>query len=119
MDQEHTHAHEHSEDHDDLQARGIPHSHGENHPHVHENTKAAINRMARIIGHMEFIKRMLEDGRDCSEVLVQIAAVKSAINNVGKIILQDHIKHCIVDAVADNDQQAIDDLCEAINKYMK
>lgn len=94
-----------------------PHEHG--HPHVHENTRAVLNRMARIIGHMESIKRMVEDGRDCSEVLVQIAAVRSAINNVGKVILQDHIQHCIVDAVEDNDNQAIEDLCEAINKFMK
>lgn len=95
------------------------HTHEHGHPHVHENTKAVLNRMARIIGHMESIKRMVEDGRDCSEVLVQIAAVRSAINNVGKVILQDHIQHCIVDAVEDNDNQAIEDLCEAINKFMK
>ena len=42
---------------------------------------------------------MIEDDRDCSEVLVQIAAVRSAINNIGKIILEDHISHCLVDAV--------------------
>ena len=123
MDHEHSHdhdhTHEHEYDHDYLHAHQIPHSHGGSHPHVHQNTKAVLNRMARIIGHMESIKRMIEDGRDCSEVLVQIAAVKSAIGNVGKVILQDHIKHCIVDAVEDNDQQAIDDLCEAINKFMK
>lgn len=111
---EHTHEH----DHEYLHSHGIPHSHG-GHPHVHENQKAVINRMARIIGHMESIKRMVEDGRDCAEVLVQIAAVKSAMNNVGKVILQDHIKHCIVDAVEHEDDQAIEDLCQAIDKFMK
>ena len=75
--------------------------------------------MARIIGHMESIRRMVEDGRDCSEVLVQIAAVKSAINNVGKVILQDHIRHCIVDAVEEGDEQALEDLCSAMDKFMK
>ena len=95
-----------------------PHTHG-THPHTHENTKAVVNRLARIIGHLESIKRMVEDGRDCSEVLVQIAAVKSAVNNVGKVILKDHIKHCIVDAVEDDDPQPIDDLCDAIDKFMK
>lgn len=119
MDHEHMHEFDHSHDHDHLHAHGIPHSHGGSHPHVHENTKAVLNRMARIIGHMESIKRMVENGRDCSEVLVQIAAVKSAINNVGKVILQDHIKHCIVDAVEENDDQAIEDLCSAIDKFMK
>ena len=78
-----------------------------------------VNRLARIIGHLESIKRMVEDGRDCSEVLVQIAAVKSAVNNVGKVILKDHIQHCIVDAVEENDPKPIDDLCDAIDKFMK
>ena len=106
---------EHNHDHDYLHAHNIPHSH----PHVHENTKAVTNRLARLIGHLESVKRMVEDGRDCSEVLVQLAAVKSAINIVSKVILQDHIRHCIVDAVEDNDQQALDDLCAAIDKFMK
>lgn len=63
------------------------------HTHSHEHTKAVINRMSRAIGHMEAIKKMIEQGRDSSEVLVQIAAVKSAVNNIGKIVLQDHINH--------------------------
>ena len=78
----------------------VEHSHGEHvHHHSHAHTKAVLNRMSRAIGHMESIKRMIEEGRDCSEVLIQLSAVKSAINNTGKIILQDHIEHCIVDAV--------------------
>ena len=95
------------------------HSHGEGHGHVHTNTKQVINRLNRAIGHLESVRNMVEDGRDCAEVLIQIAAVKSAINNVGKLILTDHIEHCIVDAVENNDQQAIDNLEEAINKFIK
>lgn len=109
MEQDHAYLHEHN----------IPHTHSGGHPHVHENTRAVVNRLARMIGHLESVKKMVEDGRDCSEVLIQLAAVKSAINNVSKVILQDHIRHCIVDAVEDDDQQAIDDLCAAIEKFMK
>ena len=112
------HEHDHLHDHDYLHEHGLPHSHGA-HTHTPENTKAVVNRLARIIGHLESIKRMVEDGRDCSEVLVQIAAVKSAVNNVGKVILKDHIQHCIVDAVEENDPKPIDDLCDAIDKFMK
>ena len=75
--------------------------------------------MARAIGHMESIKKMIEDGRDCSEVLVQIAAVRSAINNIGKIILEDHINHCVVDAVETGNEQVLKDLQDAINKFIK
>ena len=87
--------------------------------HHHHNTQAVLNRLSRSIGHMEAIKKMIEDGRDCSEVLIQIAAVKSAVNNIGKIILQDHIQHCVVDAVETGDQKVLDDLSSAINKFIK
>lgn len=113
---------QHTHDHEYLHAHGIAHSHDGSHgahPHVHENTKAVLNRLSRAIGHLESVKKMVEDGRDCSEVLVQIAAVRSAINNVGKVILQDHIQHCVVDAVEHNDQEAIANLCQAIDKFVK
>ncbi|MFR8353696.1 MAG: metal-sensing transcriptional repressor [Blautia obeum] len=85
----------------------------------HAQTKAVLNRLSRAIGHLESIKRMVEDGRDCSEVLIQLSAVKSAINNTGKIILQDHIEHCIVDAVEHGDKDAIKELERAIDRFMK
>ena len=97
------------------------HDHSSTHPHHHSHaqTKAVLNRLSRAIGHMESIKRMVEDGRDCSEVLIQLSAVKSAINNTGKIILQDHIEHCIVDAVEHGDREAIKELEKAIDRFMK
>ena len=96
----------------------VEHSHGEHvHHHSHAHTKAVLNRMSRAIGHMESITRMIEE--DCSEVLIQLSAVKSAINNTGKIILQDHIEHCIVDAVEHGDKDAIKELEIAIDRFMK
>lgn len=95
------------------------HEHEHTHVHSHEHTKAVINRLSRAIGHLESIKRMVESGRDCSEVLIQLSAVKAAINNTGKIILQDHIEHCIVDAVEHGDKEAIADLEKAIDKFIK
>ena len=64
------HDHDHEHDHAYLHAHGIPHSHG----HVHENQKAVLNRLSRAIGHLEKVKRMVEEGHDCSEVLIQLAA---------------------------------------------
>jgi len=87
--------------------------------HHHEDTKAIINRLSRAIGHLEHVKSMVEEERDCSEVLIQIAAVKSAVNNIGKLILKDHINHCVVDALQSGDQKVMDDLSDAIDKYMK
>ena len=95
------------------------HAHAHGHYHHHENTKAVLNRLSRAIGHLESIKRMVEDGRDCSEVLIQLSAVKSAINNTGKVILEDHLKHCLVDAIESGDMEAIEELNKAIDRFIK
>ena len=97
--------------------------------HTHEHTKAVLNRMSRAIGHMNAVKKMIEDGRDCSrlrgrlllkcsDVLIQLSAIKSEITGVSKVILKDHIDHCIVDAVKDNDEDAIENLKGAIDKML-
>ena len=114
---EHTHTHEHEEQPHDHHEHGHAHAHG--HAHTHANTKAVLNRLSRAIGHLESIRRMVEEGRDCSEVLIQLSAVKSAINNTGKVILKDHIELCLVDAVECGDMEAIADLTEAIDRFMK
>lgn len=91
------------------------------HHHIHSPTekKAVINRLSRAIGHLESVKRMVEQDADCTEVLIQLAAVRSAINNAGKVVLKNHIDHCIVDAVEEGDHQALEDLNDAIDKFMK
>lgn len=78
-----------------------------------------LNRFSRAIGHLEAVKKMVEEGQDCSQVLIQLAAVKSALNNTGKIILKDHINHCIVEAVETGDKKALEDLSAAIDQFMK
>ena len=95
------------------------HTHAHGHTHTHQNTKAVLNRLSRAIGHMESVRRMVEEGRDCSEVLVQLSAVKAAVNNTAKVILKDHIEHCLVDAVESGDHEAIEELTEAIDRFMK
>ena len=87
--------------------------------HSHTETQKVINRLSRAIGHLESIRTMVEEGRECSEVLIQIAAVKSAVNNIGKLILQDHIEHCVIDAVATGDTQVLQALSKAIDNFLK
>lgn len=95
------------------------HEHNHGHTHSHEHTQAVVNRLARAIGHLEAVKSMVEDGRDCSEVLVQLAAVRSALSATGRMILKDHIEHCIVDAVEQNDTEAVRELNRAIDQLLK
>ena len=95
------------------------HSEGHTHTHDPETMKKIIHRLSRAGGHLDAVKQMIADGRDCSEVLVQLAAVRAAIDNAGKELLKEHISHCIVHAVEEGDHQAIEDLEYAIDKYMK
>ena len=90
-EQAHRLAHELGLDHDHLHEEGTSHEHG--HGHHHPNSKAVSNRLARAIGHLEAVKRMVDREDDCSEILTQLAAVRSAINNAGKVILMDHLNH--------------------------
>ncbi|MBE6054280.1 MAG: metal-sensing transcriptional repressor [Clostridium sartagoforme] len=89
------------------------------HMHSHESTKDILNRLARAAGHLEFVRRMVKDERDCSEVLNQIAAVTSALNSVSRVILQEHIEECVTDAIQCGDRNVIEDLKKSLAKLIK
>lgn len=97
------------------------HTHTHKHGHVHnqQEKKAVMNRLSKAIGHLEAVKRMVDQDADCSDVLIQLAAIRSAINNTGKVILKNHLNHCIVEAVEEHDTEAIEKLNQAIDKFMK
>jgi DNA-binding FrmR family transcriptional regulator len=117
----HMHTHddsEHGHSHEQVPAHGHDFAHGHSHTHTHTQTKAVLNRLSRAMGHLESVKRMVEDGRDCSEVLIQLAAVRAALTNTGKVILKDHIGHCLVEAVETRDYTAIEELNKAIERFL-
>lgn len=118
--QEHTHIDENGNvfTHTHMHADGS-HHHDHGHIHSEEHTKAVLNRLSRIIGHMESTKRMVEDGRDCSEVLIQLSAVESAIRSVSRVILKEHLSTCIIDAVKHDDTQTLEELQKAIDKFIR
>lgn len=98
-----------------LQNTNAVHSHHHSEEHIREVT----NRLARAIGHLQKVKTMVENDEDCSDVLIQLAAVKSAINNTGKVILKDHIEHCIFHALQDGNTEMLNELNDAIDKFIK
>lgn len=132
-DDEHTHSHEYEDihSHEHTHSHGVTatniHSHGDDeahlhshgHTHSHTQTKAVLNRLSRIIGHLESVKRMVSEGRDCSEVLVQLAAVDSAVKGVSRVVMKDHIEHCLVEAVKTNDHETLEKLNAAIDRFIK
>ena len=92
-----------------------------NHSHTHDpnEVRAIVNRLKRSVGHLDKVRRMVEQGEDCADVLIQLSAVKSEINNTGKLILKQHMEHCIVEAVRENDRESIEKMNEAIDRFMK
>jgi len=111
------HCHEHKPE-EDIAGHCEHEHHHHDHPHEHQNTKAVLNRLSRAIGHLESVKRMVEDGRDCTDVLIQLAAVRSALGSTARVILKDHLEHCMTDAVETGDIGYIDELSDAIDKYI-
>ena len=77
--------------------------------------KAVLNRLARAVGHMEYVKRMVEEDRDPSDVLIQLSAVKSAINSTGIMMIEDQVDACLEGG---NDEQ-VRDLLKAMAKYCR
>lgn len=84
---------------------------GHGHPHVHSTHPAVIKRIARIVGHLQGIARMIEAKKGCPEVLQQMSAVMAALEGTRKVFLEDHIKGCIVEAVRSRKaDQAVEEL---------
>lgn len=83
------------------------------------NRRAVVNRLARASGHLEMVRRMVEEGRSYNDVLIQLAAVKAAINNTGKVILKDYMKQCLEELSEGGDKEALDELNRAVDQFIK
>jgi len=92
------------------------HEHG--HFHNPQEKQRELNRLSRVIGHLQYVKKMIENDEDCAAVLMQISAARSALNGLGKEIINEHITHCIAHAVEDGDMEAIEEFKKAIQKYL-
>lgn len=95
------------------------HHHSHSHTHDEKEIRAIINRVSRSIGHLQKVKSMLEEGEDCSDVLIQMMAVRSELKSTGKLLLKEHMEHCIVEAVEQNDTASIEKMNKAIDMFMK
>jgi len=85
----------------------------------HHRRRSIINRLSRIGGHIEAVKRMLEENRSCTEVLIQLAAVRGAVEKTGKLVLEDHLESCVRAAVQEgNLETSWDELVEALDTFI-
>ena len=87
--------------------------------HRHAKTSAVINRLSRIEGHTKAVKSMIEEGKPCPDVLIQLAAIKSAIQKTAQVVLEDHIESCLAQAVTEGaTDKEWHRLKEALEKYV-
>lgn len=105
-----------------LEADGHHHHHSHSaHPHVHneESLRRIVNRLSRIEGHIRGVKTMVQESRPCPEVLIQIAAVRGALDRVARIILDEHLTECIGRAAKDgNIETEIEELKAALDRFL-
>lgn len=86
---------------------------------VHTKHDDVVKRLARIEGHIRGVKRMVEENKTCPEVLLQLAAVRAAIEKVSKIVFEDHVETCISKAIQEGaGESAIAELKEALARYL-
>jgi DNA-binding FrmR family transcriptional regulator len=100
------------------------HHHGDrhsSHSHIHsaESLRQLVNRLSRIEGHIRGIKVMVQESRACPDVLVQIAAVRGALDRVARIILDEHLTECVARAAKEgNIEEELDELKAALDRFL-
>lgn len=95
-------------------------SDGERHSHHSAKVKDnLVSRLNRIEGQIRGVKGMIERDTYCDDVLNQIAAIQSALNGVGKVLLEGHMKSCVVERLEQGDKEVIDELLKTMSKLMK
>lgn len=94
-------------------------SHGRRSHHSEKLKANLIARLNRIEGQIRGVKGMIEKDTYCDDVLNQIAAIQSALNGVGKLLLEGHLKTCVVTKIKEGDPDIIDELIVTVNKMMK
>ena len=74
-------------------------------------------RLAKILGQVQAIDRMIDEDIPCEDILSQLNAAKSAMNKVGQVILEGHIRHCLLDALERGDAEAAEDYTKAVDRF--
>jgi DNA-binding FrmR family transcriptional regulator len=114
---EHTHNHDLDHNHTD----DTPGNSASVHSHVHseESLRRIVNRLSRIEGHVRGIKTMVQQSTPCSDVLLQIAAVRGALDRVARIVLDEHLTECVARAAKEGNMEAeIEQLKAALDRFL-
>ncbi len=81
-------------------------------------SKEIKNRLASIEGHIKGVRLMVEEDKPCEDILLQLSAVESAINRAGKLLLKNHLEHCVREGVANGDYGVLERFSNILDKYV-
>jgi DNA-binding FrmR family transcriptional regulator len=88
--------------------------------HKHHDVENLCKRINRVEGQLGGIRKMLENDKPCDEIIIQLNAAKAALQKISQIVLEDHLDHCVLEALRDGKGEAqIDSLKRALNQYTK
>lgn len=87
--------------------------------HSEKTKKNLITRLNRVEGQIRGIKGLIERDTYCDDVITQIAATQAALNSVAKILLEGHMKSCVVERIQEGDHEVVDELLTTIQRLMK
>ncbi|WP_078544106.1 metal-sensitive transcriptional regulator [Litchfieldia alkalitelluris] len=93
---------------------------GERKSHHSDNTKKnLVSRLNRIEGQIRGVKGLIEKDTYCDDVITQISAIQSALNSVSKILLEGHLKSCVLERIQEGDLEVLDEVLTTVHKLMK
>jgi DNA-binding FrmR family transcriptional regulator len=85
----------------------------------HKRRKEVSDRLARIEGHVRGLRKMVEEDKTCPEILLQVIAIRAALNKVSRIVLEDHVETCLKEAATSGEtEQNLEELKEALSKLI-
>jgi CsoR family transcriptional regulator, copper-sensing transcriptional repressor len=87
--------------------------------HSDKVKKNLVTRLNRIEGQIRGIKALIEKDTYCDDVITQISATQSALNGVGKLLLEGHLRTCVVERIQEGDEEIIDELLVTVQRLMK
>jgi DNA-binding FrmR family transcriptional regulator len=85
----------------------------------HRRRKEVLDRLARIEGHVRGLRKMVEEDKECPQILIQFAAVREALNKAARIVFEDHMGTCMKQAVKSGEtEQYLTELQQALSKFL-
>lgn len=96
-----------------------PHCSGKHKARDEREKKELMNRLKRIEGQVRGLEGMLENDAYCTDIIMQVTAVTSALNSFNKVLLGNHIKTCVADNIRAGKDDVIDELTQTLQKLMK